>query len=51
VKLVRTPHLGSAAESGFPQPSHEKLTLACGWRPEIPLDVTLKGLIEYWKRR
>jgi len=31
--------------------SHEKLTIATGWRPEIPLDRTLADVSEWWRKR
>lgn len=50
-RLKQDPHLGSKPEAGFPLPSHEKLTRACGWRPEVPLTETLKDLLAYWRQR
>lgn len=29
--------------------SHDKLTAATGWRPEIPLETTLRDLLHYWR--
>ena len=31
--------------------SHERLTAACGWRPEIPLEQTVGDTLDYWRRR
>jgi GDP-4-dehydro-6-deoxy-D-mannose reductase len=31
--------------------SHERLTRATGWRPEIPLDRTLRDALEWWRQR
>lgn len=31
--------------------SHEKFTAATGWKPEIPLEKTLRDLLEYWRER
>ena len=35
----------------FPQPSAAKLRDATGWVPRIPLEDTLAGLLEYWRKR
>jgi len=51
VQLKRSPYLGGKPEGGFPRPSHAKLTGATGWKPEIPLEETLKDLLAYWRRR
>jgi GDP-4-dehydro-6-deoxy-D-mannose reductase len=31
--------------------SHDKLTEACGWRPEIPLAETLRDTLDWWRAR
>jgi GDP-4-dehydro-6-deoxy-D-mannose reductase len=31
--------------------SHDKLTRATGWEPEIPLDQTLHDMLEWWRSR
>ena len=31
--------------------SHEKLTAATGWRPEIPLERTLGDILDWWRKR
>jgi GDP-4-dehydro-6-deoxy-D-mannose reductase len=31
--------------------SHEKLTAATGWQPEIPLERTLRDSLEWWRER
>jgi GDP-4-dehydro-6-deoxy-D-mannose reductase len=31
------------------QGSHDKLTNATGWRPEIPLDQTVQDMLEWWR--
>jgi GDP-4-dehydro-6-deoxy-D-mannose reductase len=33
------------------QGSHEKLTRATGWEPEIPLDQTLLDMLDWWRSR
>jgi GDP-4-dehydro-6-deoxy-D-mannose reductase len=33
------------------QGSHEKLTGATGWEPEIPLEQTLLDMLEWWRGR
>jgi GDP-4-dehydro-6-deoxy-D-mannose reductase len=33
------------------QGSHEKLTYATGWKPEIPLDRTLGDMLDWWRAR
>ena len=31
--------------------SHDKLTEATGWEPEIPLDQTLRDTLDWWRER
>jgi GDP-4-dehydro-6-deoxy-D-mannose reductase len=31
--------------------SHERLTAACGWQPEIPLERTVRDTLEWWRER
>ena len=31
--------------------SHERLTAACGWRPEIALEQTLRDTLDWWRER
>jgi GDP-4-dehydro-6-deoxy-D-mannose reductase len=31
--------------------SHERLTAACGWQPQIPLDQTVSDSLEWWRER
>jgi GDP-4-dehydro-6-deoxy-D-mannose reductase len=31
--------------------SHERLTAATGWRPEIPLEQTLADALGWWRER
>ena len=31
--------------------SHERLTAACGWQPEIPLEQTSQDTLEWWRER
>lgn len=31
--------------------SHEKLTAACGWQPEIPLAQTLRDTLDWWRAK
>lgn len=31
--------------------SHERLTEACGWRPEIPLEQTVGDTLDWWRER
>ena len=31
--------------------SHDKLTQATGWQPEIPLDDTLRDTLDWWRAR
>ena len=31
--------------------SHERLTAACGWRPEIPLEQTVRDTLDWWRER
>lgn len=31
--------------------SHERLTEACGWHPEIPLEQTVEDTLEWWRGR
>jgi nucleoside-diphosphate-sugar epimerase len=31
--------------------SHEKLTSATGWEPEIPLEQTLHDALDWWRQR
>jgi GDP-4-dehydro-6-deoxy-D-mannose reductase len=31
--------------------SHDRLTDATGWEPEIPIDQTLTDLLEDWRER
>jgi GDP-4-dehydro-6-deoxy-D-mannose reductase len=31
--------------------SHERLTTATGWRPEIPLDQTVRDMLDWWRGR
>lgn len=31
--------------------SHDRLTAACGWRPEIPLAQTVRDTLDWWRRR
>jgi GDP-4-dehydro-6-deoxy-D-mannose reductase len=31
--------------------SHDKLTQATGWRPEIPLETTLRDTLDWWRER
>lgn len=31
--------------------SHERLTAATGWRPEIPLDQTVRDTLDWWRNR
>lgn len=31
--------------------SHERLTAACGWHPEIPLEQTIGDTLEWWRGR
>jgi GDP-4-dehydro-6-deoxy-D-mannose reductase len=33
------------------QGSHQKLTSATGWEPEIPLEQTLRDMLEWWRGR
>lgn len=35
----------------FKEPSCEKFTKLTGWKPEIPLEITMKDLLEYWRER
>lgn len=30
---------------------HERITAACGWRPEIPLEQTVRDTLDWWRRR
>ena len=31
--------------------SHERLTAATGWRPEIPLEETIRSTLDWWRGR
>jgi GDP-4-dehydro-6-deoxy-D-mannose reductase len=33
------------------QGSHDKFTLETGWKPEIPMEKTIKDLLDYWRER
>jgi nucleoside-diphosphate-sugar epimerase len=43
--------LGSKDQGAFPAISVRKIADACGWAPEIPLEETLMGLLQYWRQR
>lgn len=45
------PRLGRAEHGPFPAPSSAKLRAATGWRPVIPLEQTLRDLLDYWRAR
>ena len=31
--------------------SHERLTAACGWQPEIPLEQTVRDTLDWWREK
>ena len=49
--LKETPGLGTRDPGRFPQPSHAKLTAACGWEPQVPVVTALRELLDYWRSR
>ena len=48
--LKEAPGLGTPDRGAFPAVSADKLR-AAGWGPRIPLEVTLRDLLEYWRSR
>lgn len=51
VVLKQDPRLGRAEHGPFPEPSCAKLTAATGWKAGIPLEETLRWLLDYWRSR
>lgn len=51
VPLKADPRLGRAEHGQFPVPSARKLADATGWAPVVPLEDTLRDLLDYWRAR
>lgn len=51
VALKEDPRFGLRPGVLYPAASAAKLGEACGWEPEIPLEATLRGLLDHWRSR
>lgn len=49
VILWEDPRFGGKPNALYPRGSARKLRRACGWKPAVPLEDTLAGLLEHWR--
>ena len=50
IEVMKDPQRMRPSDNPILQGSSSKFKEKCGWKPEIPLDKTLKDILEYWRK-